>query len=92
MIIIDYCSFSIDNYLLLLMIVIDSYYHDKINFNSIIIEVVRPVLNFLLFFYDKISQALKSTKNHQKALKSTKKHFFFLSIFLVDLVKPTFSS
>ena len=32
------------------------------------------VLNFLFFFYDKISQALKSTKKHQKAPKGTKKH------------------
>ena len=35
-------------------------------------KVIRPVLNF--FFYDKISQVLKSTKKHQKAPKSTKKH------------------
>ena len=39
-----------DDYLLLLMIVIDNYYHDKINFISIIIEVIRLVLNFLFFF------------------------------------------
>ena len=53
------------------------------NFSSIIIEVIRPVLNFCFFFYENISQALKSTKisqvqksikKHQKALKSTKKH------------------
>ena len=54
-----------------------SYYRkDKLLKNkvdsSIIIEVIRPVLNF--FFYDKISQVQKSTKKHQKALKSTKKH------------------
>ena len=42
--------------------------------SSNINEVIRPVLNFLFFFYDKISQALKSTKKYQKALKSTKKH------------------
>ena len=40
--------------------------------------VIRPVLNFLFFFYDKISQVQKSTKRiqgtkkHQKALKSIK--------------------
>ena len=40
--------------------------------------VIRLVLNFLFFFYDKISQVQKSTKRiqgtkkHQKALKSTK--------------------
>ena len=33
-------------------------------------NVIRPVLNFLLIFYDKISQAPKGTKKHQKALKS----------------------
>ena len=32
--------------------------------SSNINEVIRPVLNFLFFFYDKISQALKSTKKH----------------------------
>ena len=31
--------------------------------SSSINEVIRPVLNFLFFFYDKISQALKSTVN-----------------------------
>ena len=41
---------------------------------SSIYKVIRPVLNFLLFFfffYDKISQVPKSTK---KALKDTKRH------------------
>ena len=33
-------------------------------------ELIRAVLNFLLFFYEKISH----TPNHQKAPKSTKKH------------------
>ena len=50
----------IDDYLLLLIIIIDNYYHDKINFSSNINEVIRPVLNFLFFFYDKISQVQKS--------------------------------
>ena len=31
------------------------------------IEVIKTVLNFLLFFYDKISQV-------QKSIKNTKKH------------------
>ena len=42
--------------------------------SSNINEVIRPVLNFLFFFYDKISQVQKSTKKHQKAPKSIKKH------------------
>ena len=49
---------------------------DKINFGSNINEVIRPVLNFLFFFFDFTSTkkhqiALKSTKKHQKALKNT---------------------
>ena len=48
---------------------------DKINFSSNIIEVIRLVLIFfIIFFFDKISQVQKSTKKHQKALKSIKKH------------------
>ena len=49
-------------------------------FISNVNEVIRAVLIFLLFFYEKISQAQKSissTKKHQKhkkAQKSTKKH------------------
>ena len=75
----------IDYYLLLLMIIIDYYWWlllmiiekdcDKINFSSNINEAIRLVLNFSFFFYDRISQAqkeLKSTKKHQKALKSIK--------------------
>ena len=38
--------------------------------SSIIIEVIRPVLNSF-FFYDKISQVQKGTKKHYK---STRKH------------------
>ena len=41
--------------------------------SSSIYGVIRPVLNFF-FFYDKISQAPKDTRKHQKAAKSTKKH------------------
>ena len=46
--------------------------------SSNINEVIRSVLNFLIFFYDKISQVQKSTKRiqgtkkYQKALKSIK--------------------
>ena len=40
------------------------------NWSSSIYKVIRPVLNFLFFFYDKILQVQKSTKKHQKALKS----------------------
>ena len=43
--------------------------------SSSIYKVIRPILNFFLFFfYDKISQAPNSTKKHYKALKSTKKY------------------
>ena len=45
---------------------------NKINFSSNINEVIRTVLNFLLFYCKKISHAPKSTKKHQKAQKSTK--------------------
>ena len=46
--------------------------------SSDINEVIRSVLNFLFFFYDKFSQVQKSTKGiqgtkkYQKALKSIK--------------------
>ena len=55
------------------------YSHSFVSVNSVctssnINEVIRPVLNFLFFFHDKISQVQKSTKKHQKAPKSTKKH------------------
>ena len=46
--------------------------------SSNINEVIRSVLNFFIFFYDKISQVQKSTKRiqgtkkYQKALKSIK--------------------
>ena len=49
-------------------------------FISNVNEVIRAVLSFLLFFYEKISQAQKSissTKKHQKhkkAQKSTKRY------------------
>ena len=59
----------IDDYLLLLMIIC---YCNKTNFSSSINEVISPVLNFLFFFHDKISQVQKSMTKHQKALKSTK--------------------
>ena len=50
----------------------------KDEFSSNINEVIKAVLNFLLFFYEKISHAQKSTKKHKKhqkapnAQKSTK--------------------
>ena len=34
------------------------------NISSSINGVIRPVLNFLIFFYDNISQVQKSTKKH----------------------------
>ena len=39
-------------------------------------EVIRAVLNFLLFFFfhDKVLQVQKSIKKHQKAPKSSKNH------------------
>ena len=39
-----------------LFVIID-YYHDKINFSSIIIAIIKSVF---IFFDNKISQALKS--------------------------------
>ena len=42
------------------------------NFSSNINEVIRAVLNFLLFFYEEISHAQISTKKHKNAQKSTK--------------------
>ena len=68
-----YCFFIvIGDYLSLLMIIIHDYllllmiigYCNKTNCSGIYKEVTRPVLNF--FFYDKISQALKSTKKHNQ--------------------------
>ena len=45
---------------------------NKMNFSSNINEVIRAVLNFLLFFYEEISHAQISTKKHKNAQKSTK--------------------
>ena len=45
---------------------------NKMNFSSNINEVIRAVLNFLLFFYEEISHAQISTKKHKNAHKSTK--------------------
>ena len=44
----------------------------KDEFSSNINEVIKAVLNFLLFFYEKISHAQKSNKKHQKAFKAPK--------------------
>ena len=64
MIIIDYYY---GDHLLLLMIVLLLLmiigYCNKTNFSSSMYKVIRPVLNFLYFFYDKISEALESTIN-----------------------------
>ena len=62
MIIIDDCFFIIDYYLLLLIIII------MVNkFSSSINEVIRPVINFLFFFFTirfhKYKKALKRIKN-----------------------------
>ena len=62
----------IDNYywwLLLMMMVIIMViicYCNKTKFSSSINEVIRPVLNFLFFFYDKISQVQKSIKKNTR--------------------------
>ena len=40
--------------------------------SSNINEVIKTVLNFLLFFYEKILHAPKSTKKHKKAQKAPK--------------------
>ena len=40
--------------------------------SSNINEVIKTVLNFLLFFYQKILHAPKSTKKHKKAQKEPK--------------------
>ena len=48
--------------------------------SSNIYKVIRPVLNF---FYNKISQAPKSTKKHQKALKSTA-NLRFINLRFID--------
>ena len=50
---------------------------NKVSFSSNISEVISAVLNFLLFFYKKISHAQKSQEapkvpNAQKAQKSQK--------------------
>ena len=42
---------------------------NRINFSSNVNEVITAVLNFLLFFYDQISQARKSTKS-TKSIKA----------------------
>ena len=43
------------------------------SFSSNLNEVIRTVLNFLLFFYEKILHAQKSTKKHQKLKKAQKR-------------------
>ena len=72
----------IDVYWLLLIIIIDYWwwllmiikkYCNKTNSSSSIYKFIRPVLNFLFFFkirFHKHRKAQKSTKKHEKALKS----------------------
>ena len=43
-----------------------------LGFSSNINEVIKTVLNFLFFFYEKILHALESTKKHQKHQKAPK--------------------
>ena len=45
---------------------------DNWKFSSNINDVIKAVLNFLSFFYEKILHAQKSTKKHQKAPKAPK--------------------
>ena len=52
-----------DYYLLLLMIIC---YCNQTNFRRRKYKVIRPVLNFLLIFYDKISQVQKSIKKNTR--------------------------
>ena len=54
-----------------MMIIIDDYLmmiikkdSNKTNCSRSIYKVVKPVLMFLIFFYDKISEVQKSTKKH----------------------------
>ena len=42
------------------------------DWSSNINEVIKTVLNFLLFSYEKILHTPKSTKKHQKAQKAQK--------------------
>ena len=53
----------IDDYYWLLLMIIEKDC-DNINFSSNINEVIRLVLNFSFFFYDRISQAQKELKKH----------------------------
>ena len=69
------CDWGIKSFENLAIIHLNYFSHRFFMFgmSSSIYNVIRPVLNFL-FFYDKISQAPKSTKKHQKVTKSTKRH------------------
>ena len=44
----------------------------RLRYLSSMNEVIKTVLNFLLFFYQKILHAPKSTKKHKKAQKAPK--------------------
>ena len=54
-----------------IVIIKKSHACNKNSFDSNINEVIRPVLNFLLFFYEKISLTQKAQKS-QKAPKAQK--------------------
>ena len=54
-----------------IVIIKKSHACNKNNFDSNINEVIRPVLNFLLFFYEKMSHTQKAQKS-QKAPKAQK--------------------
>ena len=54
-----------------IVIIKKSHACNKNSFDSNINEVIRPVLNFLLFFYEKISHTQKAQKS-QKAPKAQK--------------------
>ena len=56
-----------------IVIIKKSHACNKNNFDSNINEVIRPVLNFLLFFYEKISHTQKAQKS-QKAPKAQKRN------------------
>ena len=55
--------------------------------SSIIIEVIRPVLNFLFYFYDKISQVQKSIFFYQYRLKVDLVLYTYVFIYLKATIK-----
>ena len=55
--------------------------------SSIIIEFIRPVLNILFFFYDKISQVQKSIFFYQYRLKVDLVLYTYVFIYLKATIK-----